>query len=643
MRRDIQFLRGVAVLFVVLFHAGVGFLANGYLGVDIFFVISGFLITKIILKGLEDKTFSFYSFYLRRAKRLLPALYCTLIVTTIIAYKFLTLRQWDDYIAQLIGSITFTANMVLPFQTGYFEGASEAKLLLHIWSLSLEEQYYFFLPLFLFLIPRNWQKWCLSLSLISSLFLCLYLVSFPFSYWRLPGDSAEWAFYLFPSRAWELLMGSLSAWIMHKHPSFSLSRYVKLIAAVGLFFIVSISVDAIHPRGGALITVVLTSLIVLGRDDWLPNYLPIRMVEKVGDWSYSLYLVHWPILAFATIAFLGNVPATLKISLAAFSIFLAYLQYRFVEERFRHGFKNREVSTYRLALISTMVVALLPLPMVVSSSIGERSVRQDFDFLYRANYGLGEFCEQGAYLLLSDRCMTSKNPKIAVWGDSYAMHLVPGLLKNKNIENSLVQITKSACAPILGLARVTKEYSESWAKGCNNYNSDSIEYIANSKSIKYVIMSSPLTHYFEDVGQRWLFGEEVIQPDFELAMAQFISTIEALQKSGKIPILVSPPPRVNFNIGDCLERETFDVVSLGREDCNFSRLAYEEKRKEVIAALLKVQISTNVEVLWIDDLTCDQELCKSKIDDVYLYRDGGHLSYAGSELLIQKFRAFREM
>ena len=118
-------------------------------------------------------------------------------------------------------------------------------------------------------------------------------------------------------------------------------------------------------------------------------------------------------------------------------------------------------------------------------------------------------------------------------------------------------------------------------------------------------------------------------------MIQFTKTIKVLQKSGKIPILVSPPPRVNFNIGDCLERETFDVITLGRESCNFSRLAYEVKMSGVISALLEVEKSANVKILWVDELTCGEKLCKSKIDDVYLYRDGEHLSYAGSELLIQ--------
>ena len=150
MRQDIQLLRGIAVLLVVIFHANLGIVNHGYLGVDVFFVISGFLITTIILNDLNTNTFSFGAFYLRRAKRLLPALYCTLAITALLSYWFISPSQWNDFIAQLVGALTFSSNIVLPTQVGYFESSAEGKPLLHIWSLSLEEQYYFFLPLVLF-------------------------------------------------------------------------------------------------------------------------------------------------------------------------------------------------------------------------------------------------------------------------------------------------------------------------------------------------------------------------------------------------------------------------------------------------------------------------------------------------------------
>jgi peptidoglycan/LPS O-acetylase OafA/YrhL len=145
-RTDIQALRGLAVLFVVLHHAKLGFLGAGYLGVDIFFVISGFLITGIVKRGIERDDFSFREFYFRRAKRLLPAAYTTFFIGALLSAIFLDFSELNDFSTQLIGALTFTSNIVLWQQVGYFENASELKPLLHIWSLSLEEQYYLFVP-----------------------------------------------------------------------------------------------------------------------------------------------------------------------------------------------------------------------------------------------------------------------------------------------------------------------------------------------------------------------------------------------------------------------------------------------------------------------------------------------------------------
>src|SRR5436190_3117515 len=205
-RIDIQALRGFAVLMVVLYHAKVGPTQNGYLGVDVFFVISGYLITTLVARGIARGDFSLVDFYFRRAKRLLPAAYVTIAVTALIAPWFLNQQELHDFSGQVIGAISFTSNFVLWQQSGYFEGASDLKPLLHVWSLSLEEQYYMLLPAVLLLTRSPLWMRIVTTALIASMLLCIIGVAI----------KPVATFYLLPTRAWELLLGSFGAlWVIN--------------------------------------------------------------------------------------------------------------------------------------------------------------------------------------------------------------------------------------------------------------------------------------------------------------------------------------------------------------------------------------------------------------------------------------------
>ena len=637
MRHDIQFLRGIAVLSVLLYHARIGPFSNGYLGVDIFFVVSGFLITKIILRGLTEETFSFGEFYLRRAKRLLPALYCTLIFTTVLAYFFLTFRQQNDFLAQFLGAITFTSNMVLPFQVGYFQDAAETKPLLHIWSLSLEEQYYFFLPIFLYLTPRKLRGYALGIGLVVSLSLCLSFLALSYTYWRFPNlDSAGWAFYLFPTRAWELLAGSVSAWYMLKNPTASIPKTVKIASMAGLGLLLCLSIDEIHPRGNAMVVVFLTCVIILGKDNFLPKHLLTRVIERVGDWSYSLYLVHWPLLAFAQASFIGEVPIYVSAALAGISIMLAYLQYRFVEQRFRYGFQDSRKSAYKFLAISTTILLLLPAPFAFSSYGRQFTEAEDFSYLRRITWGLDSTCNRTYKKEWPITCQTTDKPKIAVWGDSFAMHLIPGLRANPTLEDSIIQITKTSCGPILGLAVIDKKRSRSSAERCIAHNDLALKHILSLDSVKYVIMSSPFEYFLKNKGQHLLFDKTIIEQGSAMAVSQMINTIQILKEAGKSAIVFSPPPTSGINIGDCLERTANHAFVFGRADCNITVEEYISNQKDIIAALREVQYQTGAAFIWLDKLYCDDVICRTKVGDVYIYRDRGHLTYAGSKLLLSE-------
>jgi peptidoglycan/LPS O-acetylase OafA/YrhL len=637
-RRDIQFLRGIAVLLVVLFHADIGFFEHGYLGVDVFFVISGFLITSIILRDLDSGRFSFSGFYLRRAKRLLPALYSTLAITALLAYSFLTYSERDDFIAQLIGSLTFSANMVLPTQLGYFEDAADGKLLLHIWSLSLEEQYYFFLPLVLFLIPKWSRFWALMLLTVASFMWCMIWVSnsgsLPPFLWRFSdADISEWAFYLFPTRAWELLAGSLCAWIM-LYRSVTCPAILKGILLLIILLVSSIGLDSVHPRGDAIIVVLATSFILLGRgDEWLRNWPVVNFVEKAGDWSYSIYLVHWPLFACAYLGYVGLVPLEVKLLLVPSSILLGFLQYHLVETPFRHGWASTPSRTGVQFALATLLVILLPAPMVLGED-GDK-ISERYTEIRKANYGFSEKCEEwGGGSTVVTECMKSKSPKIAIWGDSFAMHLVPGLAISNQ---GLIQLTKSSCGPIVNLAPIYGQYDPLWAKRCIEFNRGALQKILGTDSIRFVVLSSTFRQYFSsEVEGKFFVGEDVVPKEPSVAASALLLTIEQLKAAGKIPILFSPPPRSGFNIGECLERKATKQVLL-RSDCDVLVSDYLAYEKEIREKLKQLAYKVDIKIVWLDEMLCDGNECKSKIDDTFVYRDSRHLSVSGSKALLGQF------
>lgn len=632
LRSDIQFLRGVAVLLVVIYHSGLDLFSEGYLGVDIFFVISGFLITQVILKSLDNNKFSFSGFYIRRAKRLLPALYSTLIFTTLLSVLFLTNAQWKDYLDQLIGALTFSANFVLPGQTGYFEQAAEGKPLLHIWSLSLEEQYYFLLPLFLFLLPRNYRLIGLIGLTTASLIWCfnwLYASQqeAPFL-WRI-GDTTkyEWAFYLLPTRAWELLFGSIIAWYSLNKSHISTPRYIKYLGLSLIIAFTCISLTPTHPSYEAIIIVLSTGLLLIGTSPWLHQNVVTRAIQRVGDWSYSIYLVHWPLFSFAHLGYFGDVPQNVQIGLILLSIFLGFLQFRFIETPFRFGKVSYIFSNWKYALLITASLASIPLLAGSHPFKGNT----DFDAKRIINQGLSSACEHAFNDdgHLKAECRSSDSPKIVVWGDSYAMHLVPGLLQN----NELIQITKSVCGPFPGLAIIDSVYSEQWAKRCIEYNQQALDYILQTKGIEFVVMSSPLSQYLTDKNLL-LTLDGVSEISSTLLIESFSKTVNQLDSAGIKTIFVSPPPKNGKDIGECLERRFGPAVFLGKS-CTITKDDYLKHQEKVIDMLEAFsRIST---VFRLDEKLCNDNYCETSIGNTFLYRDKGHLSIEGSKLIFKKF------
>lgn len=324
-RIDIQALRGVAVLLVLVFHANIGIAPSGFLGVDVFFVISGYLITGLLVRQRDADKVDVLGFYFRRARRLLPAAFVVFAVVALLSPVFLSTAAMGELRAQLIGAVTYTINFVLAAQTGYFDVAAEHKPLLHIWSLAIEEQYYLILPLIVIATPRRHLTAVVAAATVASLLIC---------FTRLLGD--KFTFFLLPSRAWELGIGSLGALVAADRLRPRL-RYLAPVAAavvVGLPLLLPVGN---HPSWGALLICLATLTILLAQSPWLSTGPLVATFAIVGDISYSLYLVHWPLFVFFRQAWMGEQTTFTGIALLLMALVLGFLLYATVERPIRHA------------------------------------------------------------------------------------------------------------------------------------------------------------------------------------------------------------------------------------------------------------------------------------------------------------------
>jgi peptidoglycan/LPS O-acetylase OafA/YrhL len=342
-RREIDGLRAVAVISVVLFHAGFSLIKGGFIGVDVFFVISGYLITTIIIRELDEKTFTIAGFYERRARRILPALLFTLVCAASIAYFTLVPDQLERFCKSMIAALPFSSNYFFWMQVGYFAPDSSQEPLLHTWSLAVEEQFYLLFPLLTILIWRlcaRFKKERLRYIVFTLFVSAAVLLSIAYSeVWiRLSGSPR--LFYDTIGRVWELSLGSLCAIYLLRYrknipfrPISEIGAFLGLALIVGSFLLIGESPfpTRFAPSaaiGAALIILFASSQTLVGRT------LGLKPLVGVGLISYGLYLWHWIIFAFARIRGIESVGAFLP--LIALSLAIAYFSWRFVEKPFRN-------------------------------------------------------------------------------------------------------------------------------------------------------------------------------------------------------------------------------------------------------------------------------------------------------------------
>lgn len=419
-RREIDGLRAFAVIPVILFHAGIQTFSGGYVGVDIFFVISGFLITSIILSELEKDEFSLLNFYERRARRILPALFVMMAATLIAGYFTLMPDEFKNLGQSVVATTLFSNNILLTLTSGYWDLASEFKPLLHTWSLGVEEQYYFFFPLLLLFMWKSFRTWIphlLILIFLSSIFLASRLVE----------TSPNFAFYTLPTRAWEILLGALTALYLRKNPATGSNPfYSNLLSLTGFTLVVAsiLFLDQSHPSPGffMLLPTIGAALILLYAHEgtYVNKILSHKTTVFIGLISYSLYLWHQPVFSLIRVTSKEH-PSTYLFSASIILVFvLAYLSWRFIEKPFRNTktISKRSVLGYSLIGFFT----LISVGLFLNKDYG--MPRRFFDANTQASDIDKRSYNERAFKFKANNFSSKSDKKILIVGNSFARDFI---------------------------------------------------------------------------------------------------------------------------------------------------------------------------------------------------------------------------
>ncbi len=495
-RRDIDGLRAVAVLLVVIFHAFPGILPGGFIGVDIFFVISGYLITGIILRELEFGTFSIANFYVRRIRRIFPALLTILLFTLALGCFFFLPNELVSLGKNVFAGALFGPNLMLLSEVGYFDTAAQLKPLLHLWSLGIEEQFYAAFPLFLIFFRSR------KYSLLGGI-LGLAIISFLLNVMLVKTNSAA-TFYLPVTRAWELMIGAILALPQLRGELPYRSAFGANIRATMGAILIAVGAGALnskmpYPGWAALLPVLGTALLIAAQGSFLNRVaLSSQVSVFVGLISYPLYLWHWPLLSFFEILSDEAGPPIMRGGVLVVSTILAYLTYRFVELPIRTG-DSRLVKAVGcsaamglVAMSGAIVVIGAGFPSRLTTAIGNAGIlKPSFANLQKSSCML----DSNTQAMFPANCLDAgAAPLLLLWGDSTAGALAAGFRQlQQRYEFRLGQFATSSCWPILDMD------IEGTPK-CREMN-DKVFSIVQKSSPEIVVMEGIWSTAFEEIGK----------------------------------------------------------------------------------------------------------------------------------------------
>ena len=611
----------MAILPVILYHANNALVPGGFIGVDIFFVISGFLITGIIVRELQAGEFSLRNFYLRHIRRIFPALFFMLSAAFVAGCLLLSPHDMAEFGHTIVSSVLFFSNLQFMRLSDYFDGTADLKPLLHTWSLAVEEQFYIVFPLLL-LVVRKWFN-----GRYAGIILALAALSLVKCLWVLTQAPVA-AFYVAQNRAYELLIGALFAVgavpVLTGRASREVAAGTGLaMIAAGLAFFDRTTVfpglNALLPCGGAALIIHAGS----SGDSLVGRVLSLPPVRFIGAISYALYLWHWPVLVFARHFTFQSLTAGQIVAALLLTFLMAVISLRFVERPFRKpAVAGVRWQPFLVAGSCAAVLAAVGMAAVASQGLPQRfsayalsmyAYSQDFNPLRSVCHG-----GRNKRIAYQNNCLygdRSAVPKVAIWGDSYGAELVVGLGENAaRSGESILQITSSACPPAL-------HYSPRIRPACSANNDEVFARLKSDQRIREVLLVGYYGEYQQD---HW-----------DTLTSGLREAAVGLAQAGKHVVLIYPWPTYKYPVPMALGA----LVARHQSPYGYSRDRADFVREDadVSSMLDAVAKASNAQRIATADVLCDARECKTFDGAAALYWDEFHVSVAGARRLVAAF------
>lgn len=623
-RKDINALRALAVLAVIGFHFFPNYFHFGFLGVDLFFVISGYLITKILRAQLLEKKFSYLLFYTKRIRRIFPAMLVMLIATTITAICLLIAPDLLRYSKSQLATLGFMANIYFWRTGGYFSTADELKPLLHMWSLGVEEQFYILFPLALALIVRTFRK-PIGSSLV---ILFISAISYSANIYINSIGGANPAFFLLPTRIWQFGVGSIFALL----PSLSCCKSEKQANILFIGGLVLIGVNFTLPPNilpSATLLSIGAGLILwnhLERNSTPVKLLAARPIQLIGLCSFSLYLWHWPILVFLKYVHIAPLPANILLIALLLTFAISYLSWKYIENPFRDVVSTK--TTFKFICAIYLILVITSLATISSSGFPGRdsehtnAISEAIDTNYR--------CPPSTYRIYgaSRACLIGElgpTPTLALLGNSHAQMYAPSFDTELALRHqSGLIIPLNGCLPTIDI---------NISIDCLRMANTNYEAVVSDSSLRQVVIG--MTWYSDDlINQK---GEAISDIEFSYRKKSLFLLIDKLTKAGKKVYLIGPLAIPNFDFASIASRSL--KFSKNQIPFSISRETFDQKFNPLI-----LYFSERLKKQFIapHGFFCDEYQCNFADDKGAYFSDSNHISLYGAQKIRGLFKPIFE-